>query len=321
MALFEQALELLRENRWQEVVELLSAQPEVLADEVELRWALGWSHYCLEDYQSALQTLLAVVKQAPENPLFCFHLGLTYCRLGQLEHGEKALRTSLALKHQPVVAGLLAEMLFEQGVEEFRQQRGLQAEQLWTEALELHPNHLQARFNRGLQRLQSGRFQPALSDFDAALDLEPGMCRALTARGLTYLALKRKSEAQEDLTKAVRLGEQDPQVFWELAQLCYSMKDYESACQHCSQALEREVADPGLVHWLRGHCREEQEAYLAAAADFEAAHEQLPGEPSLVYHQARALELGGKPEQALEIACAADTSQEPRLQELVERLS
>jgi tetratricopeptide (TPR) repeat protein len=127
-----------------------------------------------------------------------------------------------------------------------RSGRLIEAEQLLGDVLDLEPDHLSARIDRGRTRMNLGQLGPAMSDFqraqdvspdsaepltamgdlyfgrkdylravscyDQALDLQPGHAMALCRRGVSHHSLGRPGLALEDLEQAQTLDPQIPSI-------------------------------------------------------------------------------------------------------------
>ena len=57
---------------------------------------LGWVHYRLGEYDQAAAVLSGVVEQAPEIPVFRYHLGMTYYRQGDTRAAREILSEAVA---------------------------------------------------------------------------------------------------------------------------------------------------------------------------------------------------------------------------------
>ncbi|MCF8112993.1 MAG: tetratricopeptide repeat protein [Desulfotignum sp.] len=81
-----QALELARQAK------KLTGQVPAIMD------TLGWVYYKKKLYDSAAMEFEAAAGIDPENPVFFYHLGLAYEKLGRAEEAKKALNTALAVQ-------------------------------------------------------------------------------------------------------------------------------------------------------------------------------------------------------------------------------
>jgi len=92
---------------------------------------------------------------------------------------------------------------FERGVKFSRGGKLGQAEQEFTEALDLFPEYFQALSERGSLYIAQGRMREASQDFRHALELDPGYGPALRGRGICEFHAGRYSDAASFLEKAV----------------------------------------------------------------------------------------------------------------------
>ena len=90
----------------------------------------------------------------------------------------------------------------------------------YTELLALAPDHLLARYNRGLaylERNSAGDREQALADFDAVIQRNPGYLGARIGRGVVYLnrqAVGDESAALRDLTYVIERDDQRTMAFY-----------------------------------------------------------------------------------------------------------
>lgn len=75
----------------------------------------------------------------------------------------------------------------------------------FSNALERHPDHLDARFYRGVTQVIMGKFQPAIDDFNWVLEQQPDHFAALYNRGRLFARLGQYEQAIEDFEQAESL--------------------------------------------------------------------------------------------------------------------
>jgi tetratricopeptide (TPR) repeat protein len=75
---------------------------EKLADSTEpaLLDTLGWAYYKKGDFEKAAEVLSGVVEQAPDVPVFRYHLGMTYYRQGDMRAAREILARAVADEYQ-----------------------------------------------------------------------------------------------------------------------------------------------------------------------------------------------------------------------------
>jgi tetratricopeptide (TPR) repeat protein len=96
-----------------------------------------------------------------------------------------------------------AIMAYENGNELYHAGLMEEAINMYSTAIQLHPNYPDALHNRGLIYYYSGYHNRALTDFNAALRLKPNHADYLYSRGCVYLGLYQSSRDKGDLDKAI----------------------------------------------------------------------------------------------------------------------
>ena len=106
-----------------------------------------------------------------------------------------------------------AEQRYTEGVDAHDAERLEEAVTLYTEAIELDPELVEAYSNRSAAYGGLGRWDEALDDATRAVELEPTDVTVLAGahlnRGASYGALGRWDEALDDATKAIELEPND----------------------------------------------------------------------------------------------------------------
>src|SRR5262249_36084768 len=82
----------------------------------------------------------------------------------------------------------------------------------FSEAIRIDPKYPDSYLERGQVFFKIGDTERAIADYSAALAREPRHGAALRARGMAHLYLGKTDLALADLTKAIELGEHDPQM-------------------------------------------------------------------------------------------------------------
>ena len=72
--------------------------------------------------------------------------------------------------------------------------------------LSLQPEHVEARFNKGLCEAASGRLPEAIAEFTRTIELNPKYELAYFERGKAYLKMENKEDACRDFNEAYRKG-------------------------------------------------------------------------------------------------------------------
>jgi tetratricopeptide (TPR) repeat protein len=138
------------------------------------------------------------------------------------------------------------------------------------QALELHPDAVEARCTLGRALRQLGDFAGALRQFEEAVTLAP---RSVTARaefGKTLFAVGRLSEGREQLQRAVQLAPRRAMAHYELAVAEMESGNYAAALTSIDRALELD-ANHAMLYHLRGRIRGYLDDLPRALTDFEHA--------------------------------------------------
>jgi tetratricopeptide (TPR) repeat protein len=85
------------EGNLDRALELARTAKQALPDRAEVSDTLGWVYYRKNLHDLAAAAFKESVEQDPANPVYHYHLGLAYARLGSLVPARKALERALAL--------------------------------------------------------------------------------------------------------------------------------------------------------------------------------------------------------------------------------
>ncbi len=124
-----------------------------------------------------------------------------------------------------------------------------------TASIELAPNEVAPRYNRGNARSLGGDLEGALADYTDALSVDPTFAPAWQRRGLTRQRMGDVEGALHDLNEAIRLAPDEPSALGERAALRALQADFEGAVRDCELALSIAPADwkhrGGAEHLLK----------------------------------------------------------------------
>lgn len=87
-----------RGSKLDEALALAQSAVAALPGDLEPADTLGWGYYKAGMLSSAIPVLERCVKEAPDNPLYQFHLGMAYAKRGHDAKARTALQTALKLK-------------------------------------------------------------------------------------------------------------------------------------------------------------------------------------------------------------------------------
>ena len=174
-------------------------------------------------YRQALQ-------QAPDNPQYHYYLGVVLHAQSRFAEAQTQFEKALELK--PDYAGpriALGKMFYDVHgkIEEARQ--------LLTEALELAPNAVEARYILGVIHQREGQLQEAREVFAAIATADSTHLQARLQLGLADLKLGNYQEAERQLRQVARRSPHEPAAFLGIGQALLRMgRDAEG-----QRALER----------------------------------------------------------------------------------
>ena len=191
------------------------------------------------------------VRAAEIKPSTCHDLtllGSTLLADGDRSGAEEALRQALHLDITSFWAWyVLGHCHYAQG-------RFLEAAGDFAACAARGPSFAWVHFNRGLALARAGRLLDAKLAYDRAIDLEPEFAEALVDRAFIELELNQLNAADEDLTRAIKLGRNDLVVFAALGETWARLGRSHEAERYFAELLER---DPGdlVVRVARGMSR------------------------------------------------------------------
>ena len=135
----------------------------------------------------------------------------------------------------------------------------------------------QALLADGQSSLDRADFRAALESFSRAIELRPDV-EGYRARARAYNSLGQRSDALNDLDRAVRLNPREAGLYAERAELLFRQHAYDLAVADCGKLL---ALDPGnaAVLALRGDCFAAQGSTGAALADYAKAFDAATEAP------------------------------------------
>lgn len=94
---------------------------------------------------------------------------------------------------------------------------------------ELNETIIQDYFERGLARIDSSKFEEAMSDFDKCLVYDPENSDAYLNRGVLFIYSKQFPEALQELDKAEKFDQENPGIFFNRGLVYYNLQLYPEA--------------------------------------------------------------------------------------------
>src|SRR5476651_536231 len=125
----------------------------------------------------------------------------------------------------------------------------------------------QTLFSRGVDRLKSGNWKEALTDFTEAIKLRPDIAVGYRFRAYAHADSGNVARAIADLDEAIRLKPDDVQTFFDRASYFVRQKQYDEALNDCNKGLALDGARADLIA-LRGRVQAGRGASEQAETDF-----------------------------------------------------
>lgn len=138
----------------------------------------------------------------------------------------------------------------------------------YNQALRLNPEYLLALYNRGLTRNAKGDFEGALLDFNEAIRLKPGYAEAFVNRGVAREGKRDLEGALEDYSQAIRLDPGLALAFYDRGNAHKATGDQEGALRDYNDAI-RLKPDYANAFYNRALVFRDKANYEAAIQDFQ----------------------------------------------------
>jgi type IV pilus assembly protein PilF len=149
-------------------------------------------------------------------------LGIGYLQVGQNERAKVPLRSALELDASDPDANAALALVFQsEGENEL-------AEQHFRKAIARSDGDARILNNYGSFLYEQKRYQDAYETFQkaAADPLYPERSRVFENLGLTAIALGNRTEAEENLVRALKLNPTQPRALLEMAEISYDTQQY-----------------------------------------------------------------------------------------------
>ena len=124
------------------------------------------------------------------------------------------------------------------------------AEHVYTEAIEVHPEHLQLRYGWAMFLEQTGRIEAALRELEGLALAHPQDASALNAYGYTLLLrTERHQEALALIERALALAPGEPAIMDSMGWALYKLGRYSEALSHLQAAADA-LPEPEVIAHL-----------------------------------------------------------------------
>lgn len=162
----------------------------------------------------------------------------------KLDQAVESINRSLALKDEPVVRALLADIYIRQG-------KWDEALKHYDEAVKAAPKNPSLRIKYGSLLLLRGNVDLAIEHLDQAVILSPGNAEAWLRRGDAYYEKKDWQQAGVSYQQTVALSPvRYPDAYIGLGQVLIELKDYQKARFNFTKAVALEQNNPVYRYWL-----------------------------------------------------------------------
>jgi tetratricopeptide (TPR) repeat protein len=168
---------------------------------------LGWG-----DADHATQTLLTVIKNAPNNSMAHYELGIAYEKQGNLQ----------------------------------------QAESEWREAIRLNPNLVEAQWSLADAAMRLGDMNTLQDAATQVIRLQPRLPDGYALRALSNINRQHFAEAEQDIDKAIEIAPQSAFGYVQLGNLRFVQKQYGDAAKAYQDALDRNANSTDALRGLVG---------------------------------------------------------------------
>lgn len=198
--------------------------------------------------------------------------------------GVRAEACRRAIATKTLAGRSLAVAYYNLGTAELALKRPREAELAFSEALELTPGDVSARYNRSLAYFRQNAYDKAVADLTLVIEREPDHVKAYNNRGVAYYQLGQFEEAAADFSAAIQRepGRADRYMYrgtayYKLTQFGKAIADYtaaiERAPRNAAAFYNRGLAYERLGN--RGKARADFQAALAVEADHAGAKRGL----------------------------------------------
>ena len=117
----------------------------------------------------------------------------------------------------------------------------------YTKVVELQPNFPEGHNNLGVAWQKKGDFAKASESFNRALAIRPDYSEALNNRGWVYVREKKWLQARDDFDKALRLDPKHEGALYGLSQVLRETRNYAGAQKALAKLTTQ---SPNFVYWL-----------------------------------------------------------------------
>ena len=276
--LFTLALSLAEAHEYAEAVRLFQRTNELRPQTYEVLYNLGLALYNLDRLVEARQSMISAAAIASTDADPYYRLGLISSAQGDTKAaltywkkalelrpqfaevnfmiGEELLKTQLPEKSIPFYERALEQSqgqliyFLRLGVAYVRGQQYTRAREVFTTALQRHPENANLYFLLGYAGRAEGQYDESVAAFKHALKLQPDNPDVLSNLG--YIASQRGEsvEAERLLRRAIEIDPKSFPSYHDLGRLLVKLKRYEEALSLLTRGVELNAKDPGVHYQL-----------------------------------------------------------------------
>jgi tetratricopeptide (TPR) repeat protein len=235
--------------------------PQLYMSELDALIKQGHTQLGQREFEAAIQTFSQMLEQAPDSISAYTGRATAQTMLGHFDMALQDLNCALALgREQPAFFDQRGQLFVRIG-------RQAEALEDFRRALELNPNADRC-YRYGLTLSSLEHYGEALPYLEKAVELQPNYVEAITERGMVRMELGRFELAKEDFDQAVRIDPNYHIAWSHRAVYHHRRREWGEAVANASRAIE---LSPGyaLPYKLRALAKKEQGQIEEAIADLE----------------------------------------------------
>ena len=181
--------------------------------------------------QEALETIEALSKDFPNNPLLLNISGVCYAGLSLMDDAVKSYEKAVAIKPDYADAHFnLGNILRDLGELDG-------AIKSFVKTIEIMPEHDEAQYNLGVTLQELGQLDEAIEQYEKALSINPENADLILNLGFIYQGLGQIDEAIEQYDKALTINPDNTKVLNNLAVIFKDLDQVDEAIKYFKKAL------------------------------------------------------------------------------------
>jgi Flp pilus assembly protein TadD len=144
------------------------------------------------------------------------------------------------------------------------------------EALSVHPEYSEALTLRGILRLDAGKVEEAIQDFDHAIRADNSYSFAYFALGAAYNMSSRFDDALRTIDRGLALSPTSWQAYFEMGKAFLGKGSYDAAVRQLNKAQDLGPKEYPLIHLVKAHALLGQKNYPEAMAELQWYIDKAP---------------------------------------------